>query len=61
MKLTTAQKVRVKWNEIENADPGISTEKLLALTGEAFGFDNGQVADALYMTRTPEEIASTKE
>lgn len=61
MQLKTAQAVRAKWDEIEEDDPEISTEMLFALTGREFGFDNGQVAHALWMTRTPEEIASTKE
>lgn len=49
MKTKTAQAVRDKWNEIEALTPDISTEKLFSLTGEAFGFDNGQVAKALRM------------
>lgn len=60
MKLKTAQAVRAKWDEIEAHDPDISTEKLFALTGDAFGFDNGQVAKALHMTRG-QEIADVSE
>jgi hypothetical protein len=59
MKLKTAQAVRTKWNKIDDGE--MSTERLFSLVGEAFGFDNGQVADALYMTRTQEEINATKE
>lgn len=61
MKMETAERIRKCWNEIEAVDPDISTEKLFALTAEAAGVEYGNVATGLYMTRTPEEIASTKE
>jgi hypothetical protein len=58
MKLKKAEQIRAYWNAVEN--DGLSTELLFCMVADHFHIDNGDVAEALYMTRTPEEIASTK-
>jgi len=51
MKLKTAERVRAKWDEIEAAEPDISTERLIAMTGDALVLDASQVVEALRMTQ----------
>lgn len=59
MKRKTAIRVREVWNELDDGE--MSTERLMQMVASRFpGFDASHVADALYMTRTPEEIAATK-
>lgn len=48
------QRIEDIWNEIENNEPDISTERLMAMTVERINmetsreYDNSDVADALY-------------
>ncbi len=56
MKLKTAERIRDIWNDIEDAEPDISTERLIAMPADrhniCYGtqFDNGDVCDALILT-----------
>lgn len=57
MKLETAQRICEIYDEIESADPDISTERLLAMTADRAQIenvfpdcDNGDVCDALEQT-----------
>lgn len=59
MKLKRAQAIRQFWDNTDDGD--MSTEMLFSLVGEHFGIDHGDVSEALFLTRRPEEIASTKE
>jgi len=67
MKLKTAQKLRAFYEDIEDEEPDISTERLLAMTADrhnlVYGteFDNGDVAEALTLTVTPSSCALNRE
>ena len=47
MMATTPAQVLAIWDAFEDADPDISTERLLAMTGDATGLDASGVIDAL--------------
>jgi hypothetical protein len=48
------QRVQDAWNRIEDAEPDISTERLLAMVMDATGEDYGDIA-ALYLGRDPSQ------
>lgn len=54
MKLKTALAVRATWDSMDDGD--ISDEMLFSMVGAEHNMDNGDVAEALSMTRTPQEL-----
>lgn len=64
--LPTNEEIVAAWDEIEDINPDISTEKLFALVRDTFDgkIDNGDIATALYehekRTRNDNSKAKTK-
>lgn len=50
MTLKRAQQIRDVWDSIEEADPDISTARLMGMTAERCNCDNGDVGEALGIT-----------
>lgn len=49
MKLSRVKEIMAVWNEIENKDLDISTERLMELTAQRCHCDHSDVAEALWL------------
>lgn len=58
MKIGRAVQIKRYWEIVDDGE--MSTEMLFSLVAHHFNIDNGDVAEALYMTRTPEKSITQK-